>query len=179
MNEQIRVPEVMLITEKGMEVVATSEALARAQAEELDLIEVSPKAVPPVVKIADFGQYLYQLQKKERKQRVHSKQTEVKMLRLGFRTEKHDIERLVERAKEFLGERHMVKFVVRMRGREMTNKAYAETKLKGIVQSLLDSAEVEQDVRPQGNQFVVLLRPKRGGPSVPKAAPSTPPAPKA
>lgn len=161
-NEQIRVPEVMLIADDGAtEVLQTSVALERAKAQEMDLIEVSPKAVPPVVKIGEFGHYLYQLQKKEKKQRSHSKQVEVKMLRFGFRTDKHDLERLVDRAKEFLGDRDLVKFSVRLRGRELANKDYAVDKLKGILEALKDHAEVEQDVKRQGDQFIAILRPKR------------------
>jgi len=163
-NEQIRAQEVLLVSEDGKaEQLSLAEALVRAQQEELDLIEVSPKANPPVVKIGEFGQYLYQIQKKERKQRAHTKQTEVKTLRFGFRTDKHDIERLTDRAREFFAERHMVKFVVRLRGREMTNKGYARQKLNGIVQELADCCEVEREIKPQGNQFIVILRGKRGG----------------
>lgn len=161
-NEQIRVPEVLLVDDDGVtEVLATADALQRAQEEELDLIEVSPKAKPPVVKIGDFGQYLYQIKKKEKKQKAHTKQTEVKTLRFGFRTEKHDLDRLIERAKEFMAERHLVKFVVRMRGRELTNKDYAKEKLGAVVKQLEDTAEVEQPVKKQGNQFIVILRAKK------------------
>ncbi len=160
MNEQINVARVLLISDDGAaEQMTIEEALDRAKEAEMDLIEVSPKAVPPVVKIGDFGHYLYQLQKKEKKQKAHSKQTETKMLRFGFRTEKHDLDRLVERAKEFLAERDMVKFAVRLRGRELTNKDYAIQKLKGLMESLKDVAEVEQDVKMQGNQFVAVMRP--------------------
>lgn len=162
MNEQIRVPEVMLVSDDGKaEVLKISEALARAQEMEQDLIEVSPKAVPPVVKIGDFGHYLYQLQKKEKKQKAHSKQVEVKMLRFGFRTEKHDLDRLADRAREFLSDRHLVKFAVRLRGRELSNKDYAATKLKDLVATLMDVAEIEESVKMQGNQFVAIVRPKR------------------
>ena len=162
MNEQITVPQVMLVADDGStEVLSSKDALERARAEGLDLIEVSPKAQPPVVKIGEFGHYLYQLQKKERKQRSHSKQVEVKMLRLGFRTDKHDIDRLISRAKEFFTERHLVKFSLRMRGRELANKDYARDKINGIVRSLEDSADVEQEVKRQGDTFIVILRPKR------------------
>ncbi len=161
-NEQIRVPEVMLVSDDGAaEVLTIAEALERARAAELDLIEVSPKATPPVVKIGEFGHYLYQLQKKEKKQKAHSKQVEVKMLRFGFRTEKHDLDRLAQRAREFLSERHLVKFAVRLRGRELGNKDYAATKLRGIIDSLMDVAEVEESVKMQGNQFIAIVRPKR------------------
>ncbi len=127
----------------------------------MDLIEVSPKAKPPVVKIDDLGRYLYQQQKKEQKQKSHNKQTEVKMLRFGFRTEKHDLDRLLDRAREFLGERHLVKFVVRLRGRENTNKDYAKKKLIALVAELDDIAEIEQELKPQGNQFSIIVRQKR------------------
>ena len=161
-NEEIRVPEVLLVSEEGVpERLTAAEALERARREETDLIEVSPKAVPPVVKLGDFGRHLYQLQKKERRQRGHSKQSEVKMLRFGFRTDHHDIERLATRAREFLSQHHLVKFVVRLRGRELTNKDYAKEKLHNVVQGLLDAAEVEQEMKRQGNTFLVILRPKR------------------
>lgn len=126
------------------------------------MIEVSPKAKPPVVKIGDFGQYLYQINKKEQKQRAHTKQTEVKTLRFGFRTEQHDLDRLIERAKEFFVDRHLVKFVVRLRGRENTNKTYAREKLATLVKDMEDICEVEREIKLQGNQFIVILRSKRG-----------------
>lgn len=161
-NQQITAPQVMLVADDGgAEVLSIADALARAQAQEMDLIEVSPKAVPPVVKIGEFGHYLYQLQKKEKKQKSHSKQVEVKMLKFGFRTEKHDLQRLSDRAREFLGERHLVKFGVRLRGREMANKEYALNKLKAIIADLADVSEVEQEMKRQGDQYIVILKPKR------------------
>jgi translation initiation factor IF-3 len=161
-NEQITSPQVMLVGDDGTTVVMSpQEALAKAKAMEMDLIEVSPKAVPPVVKIGEFGHFLYQLQKKEKKQRSHSKQVEVKMLRFGFRTDKHDLDRLADRAREFFAERHLVKFTLRMRGRELANKDYAQQKMQSVVDSLMDSAEVEQEVKRQGDQFIAILRPKR------------------
>ncbi|MEI8230113.1 MAG: translation initiation factor IF-3 [Candidatus Peregrinibacteria bacterium] len=160
-NEEIRAEEVLLVSDEGAaERMTVVEALRRAHELEYDLIEVSPKAVPPVVKIANFGQYLYQIRKKEKKQRSHSKQTEVKMLRFGYRTEKHDIERLEDRAREFLAERHLVKFVVRLRGRELSNRDYAKKKLQGIVEDLKDVTEVEQEIRQIGPQFHVIFRAK-------------------
>ena len=162
-NEQIRAPKVLLVDEDAAREVDTPSALELAKGRELDLIEVSPKTNPPVVKIGDFGQYLYQLNKKERKQRAHVKQTEVKTLRLSFRTDRHDVERLQNRAKEFFGERHLVKFVIRLRGRELTKKSYAPEKLVSIVKDLGEVAEVEKDISMQGNQFIVILRGRRGG----------------
>lgn len=152
----------MLVSDDGTTRTLTrNAALEEARAQGLDLIEVSPKAKPPVVKIGEFGHFLYQLQKKERKQRSHSKQVEVKMLRIGFRTEKHDIDRMVGRAREFFEERHLVKFNMRLRGRELANKEYGINKLKGIVTALADASDVEQEIKRQGDQFTVILKPKR------------------
>jgi translation initiation factor IF-3 len=152
----------MLVADDGAtRVLTTAAALEEARALGYDLIEVSPKAVPPVVKIGEFGHYLYQLQKKEKKQKSHSKQVEVKMLRFGFRTDKHDLDRLADRAKEFLAERHLVKFSVRLRGRELSNKEYAINKLKAVLAGLSEVSEIEQEVKRQGDQFIAILRPKR------------------
>ena len=161
-NEQIRAPEVLLVADDGAaEKLPIAEALLRAQEQGFDLIEVSPKAVPPVVKIGDYGSYLYRLKKKDKQQKSHSKQTEVKSIRFGFRTDTGDLDRLADRSREFLGERNMVKVSVTLRGRELSNKEYAIDKLKKFVESLADAAEVDQPAKRQGNQFIVILRPKK------------------
>ncbi len=154
--------EVLLVDDDGTaERLPTADALKRAQELGFDLIEVSPKAVPPVVKIGDFGSYLYRLKKKEKQQKSHSKQTEVKVIRFGFRTDVGDLDRLADRSREFLGERNMVKVSVTLRGRELSNKEYAIDKLNKFVASLADAAEVDQSVKRQGNQYIVILRPKK------------------
>jgi translation initiation factor IF-3 len=160
-NENIRAKEVRLVTEDSQDVLPLEEALAKAKEQELDLIEVSPNAVPPVVKILDRGSYLYQLKKKEKKQKAHNKQTEVKMVRFGFRTEKHDLDRLGKQTLSFLADRHLVKVAVRLRGREFTNQEYAKNKLKKFVEDLGEGAEVEQEMKKQGNQYIVIVRGKK------------------
>ena len=152
----------MLVADDGAtRLMNTKAALDEARAQGVDLIEVSPKAVPPVVKLGEFGHFLYQLQKKERKQRSHSKQVEVKMLRLGYRTDQHDIDRLIGRAREFFEERHLVKFTMRLRGRELANKEYGIAKLKKIIVDLADAGDLEQEVKRQGDQFTFILKPKK------------------
>jgi translation initiation factor IF-3 len=161
-NEQIRAPEVLLVAEDGAaEKMTIADALARAKEQGFDLIEVSPKAVPPVVKLGEFGSYLYKLKKKEKLQKAHSKHTEVKSIRFGFRTDTGDLDRQADRSREFLAERHMVKVTIVMRGRELTNKDYGIKKLNTFVQSLADVAEVDQSIKRQGNHFMVILRPKK------------------
>jgi translation initiation factor IF-3 len=160
-NDEIRSPKVLLVNDEDAQEMSLEDALALAKEQELDLIEVSPKAKPPVVKIDDFGRHLYSIQKKVKKQRAHNKQTETKMLRFSFRTEQHDLNRIVDRAREFLAERHLVKLVVRLRGRELTNIDYAKKKLRGLLETLSDASELEQDVKRQGNQFFAIVRPKK------------------
>jgi translation initiation factor IF-3 len=162
MNEQIRVPEVLLVSDDGAaEKLSTADALARAREQGFDLIEVFPKAQPSVVKIGDYGSYLYKLKKKEKQQKAYSKQTEVKAIRFGFRTDVGDLDRQAERSREFLAERHMVKVTIVMRGRELTNKEYGMQKLNKFVADLADVSDVDQPVKRQGNHFMVILRPKK------------------
>jgi translation initiation factor IF-3 len=161
-NEQIRAKEVRLVMEEDQVVLSLEDALARAKEQELDLIEISPGAKPPVCKIMDKGNYLYQLKKKEKKQKAHSKQTEVKMIRFGFRTDTHDLERLGKQSRKFLEERHLVKIAVRLRGREFTNQEYAKQKLHNFVMSLSDVADVEQEMKKQGNQYMMIVKAKKG-----------------
>ncbi len=161
-NEQIRAPEVLLVAEDGAaEKMTIADALARAKEQGFDLIEVSPKAVPPVVKLGEYGSYLYKLKKKEKLQKSHSKQTEVKAIRFGFRTDTGDLDRQAAHSREFLAERHMVKVTIVMRGRELTNKEYGISKLNKFVQSLTDVAEIDQPIKRQGNHFMVILRPRK------------------
>ena len=159
-NEQIRAPEVRLVTDTSQEVLPIAEALRRAREQELDLVEVAPEAKPPVCKIVSAGSYLYHLKKKE-KQKAKSHKTEVKMVRFGFRTDKHDLERQANRAREFLAERHFVKASIILRGREFANQDYAKNKLKTFVEGLLPVADIEQEMRKQGNQYMVILKPRK------------------
>lgn len=137
------------------------EAIKRAKEQELDLIEISPNSTPPVCKILDRGSYLYHLKKKEKKQKAHSKQTEVKMIRFGFRTDTHDLERLAKQARGFLADRHLVKIAIRLRGREFTNQEYAKEKLHTFVEDLSGESEIEQPMRKQGNQYMVIVKAKK------------------
>jgi len=171
MNEQIRAIDILLVSDEGeAKKMTTAEALLLAKEEGLDLIEVSPKAKPPVVKIGDYGSYLYKMKKKEKQQKAHSKHTEVKAIRFGFRTDTGDLDRQADRSREFLSERHMVKVTIVMRGRELTNKEYGISKLNKFVQSLTDAAEVDQPIKRQGNHFMVILRPKKQATSAPETA---------
>jgi translation initiation factor IF-3 len=151
----------LLVIEGKSERVTREEALARARDAELDLVELNPKSNPPVCKILDSGSHLYRLEKKERKQRRAVKQTSLKTVRIGFRTDQHDLDRQLGRAREFLAERRLVKVDLRMRGRELLNEEYAREKIAKFVEALMTVAEIEKELKKQGNRLSVTLKPKK------------------
>ena len=118
-NRNIRVPKVLLIDEKGENVgeVSTETAIAQAKENELDLVEVNPNAKPPVCKIMDYSKYLYEQQKKQRKNKSN-KQKDLKEFRFSPVIEKADIDTRVRRATEFLEKGHPVKISIRKKGRQ-------------------------------------------------------------
>lgn len=119
-NEEIRVKEVRLIDENGENrgVISIREALQLAVDAGLDLIEISPQAVPPVCKILDFGKYKYEMQKRKAEAKKNQKVIEIKELKLRPMIDTHDYEVKIKQAKKFLGEGNKVKFTMRFKGRE-------------------------------------------------------------
>lgn len=137
-------------------------ALELARQRELDLVEVAPNAVPPVCKVMDFGKYVYRQQKVDRKHRAQQKQSEVKGIRLGFRTGPHDVEVKAKQARKFLEARHVVKVVMIFRGREITHKNLGMEKMKFFYEILQDVAKVDESPKSQGNQMFMILSPQVG-----------------
>lgn len=163
LNEQIRVPEVRLIDEKGgqLGVMTTAEALQIARERGTDLVEVAPNAVPPVCRLMDFGKFLYERAKKERKARKSQKQTEVKEIRLRPKTGEHDIAYKVRDARRFIQKGAKVKVRVRFRGREITHPEVARELLDRIADDLNDVAVVEQKGRMEGRTMLMILAPAK------------------
>lgn len=137
------------------------EALKKAQERELDLVEVAPLAKPPVCKIMDFGNYLYNLKKKEKKQRKRVKKTETKTIRMSIRTDKHDLEIKAKQARKFLEERNTIKAVVIFKGREITHQDLGIIKMHEFRDMLEDVSEVEQNPKKQGYQMTMILKPRK------------------
>ncbi|MBU1018165.1 translation initiation factor IF-3 [Patescibacteria group bacterium] len=162
MNQQIRSPKILLIDgEEKVGVINTEEAIQRAREKELDLVEVAPLSDPPVCKIMDFGNYLYDLRKKEKKARKTVKKTETKTVRLSIRTEKHDLEVKAKQAKKFLEGRNIVKVVLIFRGREISHQDLAMEKMQAFYQILEDICKVEQEPKRQGFQMTMILNPNK------------------
>ncbi|MFO0762871.1 MAG: translation initiation factor IF-3 [Byssovorax sp.] len=161
-NQRIRVPEVRVIGEAGemLGVMQTQEALRRAQERGLDLVEVNPKAEPPVCKILDFGKFKYDEKKKAREAKRKQTVVEIKEIKLRPKTDDHDLEFKTRAAHRFLEAGHKVKFTVRFRGREITHPEKAQEQLDWIVQQCEEIANVE--VRPAMEQrtMTLLMAPK-------------------
>lgn len=130
-----------------------------AQEKSLDLAEVAPNADPPVCKILDYGKYQYHQKKVEQKHRRQQKQTEVKGVRVGFRTNEHDIETKARQARRFLKQRNMVKVTLVFRGREAQHMDLAKDKLRHFASVLEDIATIEAEPKRQGNTLFMLLAP--------------------
>lgn len=134
-------------------------ARALAKEEGLDLVEVSPNVHPPVCRIMDFGKYLYRQRKQEQKHKAAQKSREVKGIRLSLRTDKHDIDVKLERAKRFLNEGNSLKFTLIFRGREVTHYDLALEKMIIIRDNLKEFAKVDQEPKKQGYNLIMILSP--------------------
>ena len=144
-----------------------SEALEIARENELDLVEVSPTAQPPVCKMMDYGKYLYRLAKQDRIQKAHQKKTEMKGIRIGLKTEKHDLEFKAKRAKKFMEKGHTVKIDMFLRGREKANRDFAREKLESFIQTISELSEekefvIEQAIKKSPSGFNVIVKYKTG-----------------
>lgn len=162
MNERIRVREVRLIDENGVQlgIVPTNEALALAQERNLDLIEVAPSAVPPVCRIMDYGKYKYEQAKKERESRKKSKVTEIKGIQLRPYCDEHDYQFKVKNTIKFLKEGNKVKFTVIFRSRQITHPEFARDLLNRILAEVGDQANVERPPTMEGRTMTMILSPK-------------------
>ena len=136
------------------------DALEAAQARDLDLVEVAPNANPPVCRLMDYGKFLYEQAKKEKKSRKAQK-TEVKEIRLRPKTGQHDVAFKVRDARRFLDSGLKVKVRVRFRGREITYPEIGREMLKRIAQELEDVSSIEQSPRMEGRSMLMILSPNK------------------
>lgn len=162
-NSQIKAPEVFLIDETGenIGVMPTSEAIAMATDLELDLVEVNPKANPPVAKIVDLGQLKYEREKKAHKQKMQQKKVELKAVRLSFRISDHDAELRFNQSVKFLSKGDKLKVELLLKGREKQYPQKAAeimneffNKLKAVPDF---NIEAEQPLTKQGGRFSMIL----------------------
>jgi translation initiation factor IF-3 len=162
-NEKIKVPQIRLIDEHGAQlgVVSVEDARAKAQAVNLDLVEVSPEAKPPVCRIMDYGKYLFEQQKKDRQAKARAHKMDTKEVRLRPGTGEGDLEIKAKHAREFLEEGYKVGLQLQFRGREMSHKELGMEMIKRFTAMLADVAKMEQEPRMEGKRMTALLAPTR------------------
>lgn len=174
-NHNIKSSEILLIDEMGNKggVVPLHEALKRAEAAELDLVEVSPNAQPPVCKIIDFGKFKYELEKQERKQKAKNKGSDLKEIRLSLNINDNDLQVKRRKALEFLAKKHKVKLNIRLKGREMAYGDKAREMINKFFQSLEGKAKIEQEMKRLGAQIQIVLAPETSTPKPQKVEDKT------
>jgi len=160
-NHEITAPELRVVDENGLPlgVLKTSEAIRIAEERGFDLVEVSPKAEPPVAKILDNGQFKYQKEKEARKQKAQSHEVEIKGVRLSVRIGEHDLEIRIQQAKKFLERGDKVKPEIVLRGREKNHTDLAVEIIKNFIKSLevFFPLRIEQAVTKQGGRITAVI----------------------
>ena len=162
MNEDIRSAQVRLIDQDGeMQGVMTArEAIQRAFSVGLDLLEISPNAEPPVVKILDFGKYKYEQQKKKNEARKKQKVIEIKEIKVRPNIDENDYQVKMRAMKSFIEEGDKVKVTLRFRGREMAHQEIGVRVLERIRSEMDPVTKVEQMPRMENRQMVMVLSPR-------------------
>lgn len=159
-NERIRALEIRVIGPEGNQlgILKTSEAIKLAKAHELDLVEISPTAKPPVCRILDYGKFLYQESKKSKSNK--SQATKLKEVKFGINTDSHDYETKMRRAEEFLFKGNKVKVTLAFRrGRDLARKDFGFEKVKQAVEDLNQIATPDNEARLVGKMISVTLSP--------------------
>lgn len=130
----------------------------------MDLVEIAPEAKPPVVKIIEFKKFKYQLERREKEARKHTKETALKEVRFSPFIGDHDFQTALEKTKKFLSEGNIVKISIRFKGRQMAHTEFGPKLLSRILASLEGVAEQERPEKFEGRQFTTILRPTRASP---------------
>ena len=162
-NERIRAKEVRVIDEEGNQlgILAHFDALKAAREKDLDLVEVSPTAQPPVCRIMNYGKYLYQLSKKAHEAKKHQKVIQVKEIKFRPMTDDHDYEFKKNNILRFLEEGDKVKAGVMFRGREMTHKEIGRQLIARLIQDVSIFGMVEGNPKMEGSNMFVIFTPKK------------------
>ena len=161
-NDEIRAPQVRLIDQNGemQGVMSARDAWLRAQAVGMDLLEISPNATPPVVKILDFGKYKYEQQKKKNEAKKKQKVIEIKEIKVRPNIDENDYQVKLRAMKSFIEEGDKVKVTLRFRGREMAHQDIGFKLLQRVRAETAPIAKVEAEPLMEGRQMTMVLAPK-------------------
>lgn len=162
-NEHIRVPQVRLVGDNvTVGVYPTQEAQRMAREQELDLVEISPQADPPVCRIIDYNKFLYDKKKKEKEMKAKAKTTEMKEIRFTPNTDDHDFDFKSKHAESFLKEGNKVKAYVQFKGRAIQFKDRGELLLLKFADRLKDFGQLESMPKLEGKRMLAIISPKTG-----------------
>ncbi len=162
-NEHIRVPQVRLVGENvTVGVYPTEEARKMAREQELDLVEISPQADPPVCRIIDYNKFLYDKKKKEKEMKAKAKTTEMKEIRFTPNTDDHDFDFKSKHAESFLKEGNKVKAYVQFKGRAIQFKDRGELLLLKFADRLKEVGQLESMPKLEGKRMLAIISPKTG-----------------
>lgn len=162
-NQAIRAKEVRVVgaNSEQIGILPLSEALSLAESQHLDLVEVSPTAVPPVCRIMDYGKYKYQQSKKQQEARKKQVQIQLKEIKLRPKTDEHDIQFKIKHARRFIEEGNKAKISVVFRGREITHMEYGQQALERFLKELEDICTVEVRPKMEGRSMFIIVAPKK------------------
>ena len=160
-NNRISSPEVQVIGSDGQNlgILNTNEAISKAKNQGLDLIEISPKANPPVCKIMDMGKYKYDAQKKANLAKKKQKIVSLKEIKMRPVTETHDYEFKVKNAKKFISKGDKVKFTIRFKGRELQHSHLGSELMTKIKEDMKEVGKVELQPKFDGKQMIMVIQP--------------------
>tara|TARA_B100001971_G_scaffold60491_1_gene55532 strand:- start:326 stop:871 length:546 start_codon:yes stop_codon:yes gene_type:complete len=160
-NNRITSSEVQVITNDGdnLGILNTNEAISKAKEEGLDLIEIAPKARPPVCKIMDMGKFRYDAQKKANKAKKKQKKIELKEIKLRPVTEVHDYTFKIKNAQKFLSKGDKVKFTIKFKGRELQHSHLGNELMNKIMQDMQEIGRVELQPKFDGKQMIMVIQP--------------------
>lgn len=161
-NDKIKSPVVRVVGENVPQgIVTIKEAIALADSLDLDLVEISPTANPPVCRIVDYKKFLYELKKKQKEIKAKTAKVVVKEIRMGPQTDEHDFNFKLKHAKNFLQEGAKVKVEVFFRGRSIVYKDQGEIILLKFAQELMEFGKVEKLPLLEGKRMIMILAPKK------------------
>ena len=178
-NEEIRGKTLRVIGADGEQlgIMLVEQAMMKAKEAQLDLVEVSPKATPPVCKIMDYGKFKYEQNRAAKAAKKKQHQMQLKEVKMRPKIEDHDYDFKLKHAREFLAQRDKVKFTVTFRGREMAHQELGYKIIEQVLQDLADVAVVEQSPRAEGRTVSLVLSPKPQATPKPAAKPTAEPGP--
>lgn len=161
-NESIKAKEVRVINNDGSQlgILPIKDALAEAAKRDLDLVNISPNAVPPVCKIMDYGKYRFEQAKREKEAKKNQKVVDVKEIRLGLSIDTHDFETKGNHAVKFLKSGDKVKVSIRFRGREFGHPEIGKEIMERFAEYCSEFASVEKPAKMEGRNMLMFLAPK-------------------